>query len=472
MNDIEFQRLTTLYLEGALEENELEKLGHELDRSPARVRQFNDVRLLTGLIHEHGQNTSELEFPSPASKSVTSHGWTRSRWLFLAAQGSIAATLLFAIMFLPSLFAPSPVATLVSGENVSWESSLPTAMGSDLVPGTLDLKTGIAIIQFRSGAAVTLQGPASLELLTSMRGRMLAGKARIDVPDSAIGFIMETPNGYAVDHGTEFSVSVDPSANRSSFKVLEGEISVFVASTGENALLTGEGKAVTVEADSLVKGTPVEPELGPDPGPKMLIIGTNGREGSAIRNDRRKYIQPKYLTVNRLFNRAWDRRSFFAFDLSNVDLEKAKSVSLRLNLVPFPYGFFSSLPELNQYAVYGITNDQKTDWEIECSWQDSPGPDDGIHIGTFDVPRSQQQGSFAISNEKLLQFLIERGKTEVTFVIVRENMPIKNNDVPCHAFAGRPHPEANGPQLEFALSKTGNRASPTTSTPVASSPNE
>ncbi|WP_404307463.1 FecR domain-containing protein [Neorhodopirellula lusitana] len=459
MNDEEFERLTTLYLEGVLDDNELEMLGQELDRSPARVRQFNDVRVLTGLIHEHGQNTGELEFPIAEPRSVASRGWMKSKWLFLAAQGCLAASILLAISFLPSLFSPSPVATLISGENASWESSLPTATGSDLVPGLLDLKTGIATIQFRSGVEVTLQGPASLELMTPMRGRMLAGKARIDVPDSGIGFVMETPNGYAVDHGTEFSVSVDPSANRSKFKVIEGEISVYVASTGENARLTGVGKAVTVESDLLVKGKSVEAELGPDPGPKVLIVGTGGREGSAIRNDRREYLQPKYLTVNRLFNRAWDRRSFFAFDLSDVDLDKAESVSLRLNLVPFPYGFFSSLPELNQYAVYGLTNQAKADWQNDSSWEDSPSPDDGVFVGMFEVPRSQQQGSFAICNDKLLQFLVEHGETEATFVVVRENLPIKPNDVPCHAFAGLPHPEANGPQLELSLREGDPRAS-------------
>lgn len=453
MTEEEFQHLTTRYLEGVLNEDELEELGYELSGCPERVKQFNDVRLLTGLIHEHGQNARNPEVQLESAAAIASPGWTKSRWIFLAAQAGLAASILLAIVLAPRFFAASPVATLISGENASWESALPTTTGSDLAAGLLDLKTGMATIQFRSGVDVSIQGPARLELITPMRGRILSGRARIDVPKSAIGFIMETPNGYAVDHGTEFSVSVDPSSDRSSFKVLDGEISVYVASTGENARLRGVGKAITVESNALVEGKPIEPELGPAPGPQTLIVGTGGREGTAIRNDRREFIQPKYLTVNRLMKKQWDRRSFFAFDLSNVNFDEVDSVLLRLNLVPFPYGLFSSLPELNRYAVYGITNPEKAGWNVECRWQDSPSPDDGVILGTFDVPRSQQNGSFEISNQRLLKFLKERKDTEVTFVIERQNLPIRTNDVPCHAFAGVPHPEASEPKLEFTLKK-------------------
>jgi hypothetical protein len=61
MRDEEFQRLTTLYLEGSINANDLEKLNQELGNSPKRIRQFNDLRLLTGLIFEHGQSVVEPE---------------------------------------------------------------------------------------------------------------------------------------------------------------------------------------------------------------------------------------------------------------------------------------------------------------------------------------------------------------------------------------------------------------------------
>ncbi|MCP4192770.1 MAG: iron dicitrate transport regulator FecR, partial [Planctomycetaceae bacterium] len=47
MNDEEFLCLTTLYLEDAIDTGGLELLNRELASSPDRVRQFNDLRLVT-----------------------------------------------------------------------------------------------------------------------------------------------------------------------------------------------------------------------------------------------------------------------------------------------------------------------------------------------------------------------------------------------------------------------------------------
>ncbi len=395
--DEDFHGLATRYLEDALGESEVLMLGQELDRYPARVEQFNDLRILTGLIHEHGQSADERgpQFTQP--NAVAPADRMRTKWLPPVTLGSRAASILLAITCSLWLFAPSPIAILVSGENASWKSSLPTSKNSELGPGILNLKSGIATIRFRSGALVTLQAPSDLELPSPVRGRMLVSGASVEVPDPAIEFTMESPHGYVIDHGTDFPVSVDPF------------------------------------------------------GPEVVQIGTGGREGSAICNDAREYISPKYLTVNRLFNKGWDRRSFFAFDLSTVDLDKFDYVTLRVNLVPFPYGTFGNLPKTNRYEVYGLTNPEKADWKNDSLWKDSPAPEDGVLVGSFDIPRSQQRGSFKISNEELWQFLIEHEEREVTFIVVRKNLPLKNGNVPCHAFAGHRHPDANGPQLEFGL---------------------
>ncbi|MDO7714703.1 MAG: hypothetical protein MUP93_07485, partial [Pirellulales bacterium] len=54
MKHEEFLHLTTLYLEDAIDAADLELLNRELAHSPDRVQQFNDLRLVTGLIKEHG----------------------------------------------------------------------------------------------------------------------------------------------------------------------------------------------------------------------------------------------------------------------------------------------------------------------------------------------------------------------------------------------------------------------------------
>ena len=439
MTNDEFLRLATLYLEDAIDEDQLNLLSLELDRSSSRVEQFNDLRLLTGLIHEHGQSHGDPDSRTSMLSHSTSHTLKRSHWLVPLLLASVAASFLLAIAFYPRDMSLDSVATLTSSEDAAWESSLPTAVGSKLVPGTLRLKSGIALIRFDSGAMVTLEAPALLELLNPMRGKLLAGKATIDVPDRAIGFVMETPGSYAIDHGTQFSMSVDGATKQSSFNVIEGEISVHVTSTGEKTMLSGQGKSATVTQGLLVTLDSPPPNLDQILPPKVVTIGTEGREGTAIRNDKREYIAPRVLTVNTTRNRPWDRRSFFSFDVAEVDLDQAESVSLRLNLVPFPFGYFSCLSPLNQYGVYGLTNPAKADWDIECSWEDSPGPEDGEFLGTFEIARSQQQGTYGIANEELLNFLRQHQEDEVTFVVVRESTPVRHGDVPCHAFAGQTH---------------------------------
>lgn len=57
MTDEEFRRLATLYSEDAIHETDCEQLNRELANSPDRVTQFNDLRLLAGLIHEHGRSS-------------------------------------------------------------------------------------------------------------------------------------------------------------------------------------------------------------------------------------------------------------------------------------------------------------------------------------------------------------------------------------------------------------------------------
>ena len=56
---------------------------------------------------------------------------------------------------------PGVVADLVSSEDAAWESSLPTTPGSTLTPGVLNLRSGVATIQFASGAQIVLEAPVA-----------------------------------------------------------------------------------------------------------------------------------------------------------------------------------------------------------------------------------------------------------------------------------------------------------------------
>lgn len=86
MTDEEFNRLSTRYLEDELDEGGRDLLNRELLNSPDRVRQFNDFRMLAGLILEHGR--SEVDLPEVVmfrQEQTQRSGWDWKRWGAAAA---------------------------------------------------------------------------------------------------------------------------------------------------------------------------------------------------------------------------------------------------------------------------------------------------------------------------------------------------------------------------------------------------
>lgn len=433
------------YLLGEITESEVQELDRLLAADPELRREFVLAAATDTGLREVAFERA-VEPPQPKAQASSTSLSVKVAWVSIAA----AIVVLFSLDRV--FFGPAPVATLASSENAAWESSLPTTPGSKLEAGSLSLKSGVATIRFRSGAEVLLEAPASLELISPMRGRLLSGAAVIDVPDSAIGFVIETPDGYAVDYGTRFAVRVDQARDRSDFEIIEGEIAVHHPKSGDEVRLTGQGKAASVSEQSIVVVDLEEQDAPSAPPEETIRIGTNGRTGSAMRRDhkRHKYIKREFLSVKHTDGGGWDHRSFFSFDLTTSDLSQVEAVRLRLNLVPSTRGLVSRLPKVNRFGVYGLTNQAKANWPSHCLWDESPGPEDGVLLGTFEIPRSQQRGSFGIENEALLKFLKAHQDTQVTLILVRETTQIEGvGPGLTHLFASDSHPEAVGPMLEL-----------------------
>ncbi len=449
---MEHESLIQKYLLGQVSDEELLQL-EQLLRDDPELRQHFVVSSTVDM------GLRELAFEQAVESIEPPSRRSRMSPIGFAAAGfalAVVASILVVAFVLPDSSQPKPIAVLLSAENAAWESSLPTTPGSELTSGLLSLKSGVATIRFRSGAEVVMEAPASLELVTTMRGKLLAGAAVIDVPDSAIGFVIETPDGYAIDYGTRFAVRVDHQEQQSDFEIIEGEIAVHHPRTGDEVRLTGQGKTATISDQSLEV---IDSELQDDnrsvePMGRITRIGTNGRAGSALRRNKRKFITPDVLSVKRTDNGKWDYRSFFAFDLSATNLDLAKSARLRLNLVPSTRGLVSRLPTVNRFGVYGLTNTAKANWNTDCLWEESPGPEDGVLLGTFEIPRSQKRGSFGIQNDKLLDFLKANRDGSITLILVRETTQIEGTGPSLtHMFASDSHPEAVGPMLEFTLAE-------------------
>ncbi|TWT81318.1 FecR protein [Planctomycetes bacterium CA13] len=272
MNDEQFLRLTTLYLEEAIDACDLDLLNRDLANSPDRVRQFNDLRLLAGLINEHGyavesEGATDLEtnspaesanFNSPAGSSganAESHFPSRRATAIALAVLATAATLLLVLNWPDTTRqrdeTATAIATLAYTSHARWGSE-ERALGDGFGKGKLHLEVGLARLDFCNGATVTLQGPAEFEILSTDRTILSSGILTASIPESAVGFEVVTPAMDVVDLGTAFGVSVGADGE-TDVCVFEGEVEVSHSVSEDVPQLVREGNAVRSkpEADSI-----------------------------------------------------------------------------------------------------------------------------------------------------------------------------------------------------------------------------
>jgi ferric-dicitrate binding protein FerR (iron transport regulator) len=96
--------------------------------------------------------------------------------------------------------------------------------GDDLHSGQrLKLDAGFAEITFDSGAQVTLEGPAVLDLHSAWEAVLQRGTLKANVPTEAVGFRVTNPSVNVVDLGTEFSMVADEAGSTEVF-VLKGAV--------------------------------------------------------------------------------------------------------------------------------------------------------------------------------------------------------------------------------------------------------
>ena len=261
MTDNDFLRLATLYLEDAIDQSDLELLHLEFANSPDRVRQFNDLRLLTGLIHEHGRELAAARDDFPTSKAVSSGhvgpsaasdrgqgGGVAKRIGIVTAILATAASLLLVWSWPNSSSRRDEVthsiATLAYVSHARWgvtERSLGDSIGKEKIR----LDVGLARLDFQNGATVTLQGPAELEVLSKDKTRLNAGILTASIPESAVGFEVVTPAMDVVDKGTAFGVAVGMDGE-TDVCVFEGEVEVSRSGdpSKESTRLLKEGNAL------------------------------------------------------------------------------------------------------------------------------------------------------------------------------------------------------------------------------------
>ncbi len=234
------------YVEGSLTDAEAEELHTLLKNEP----QLGEKLL------KHFEMDAMLRATKPlATSNIIRPALLPKRRFTFATMTSVAAvaaciTLFGAWIVLPWLASDdeqttASVAVLTRGVNMVWESAAITP-GTPLSPGWLKLKSGIAQIEFYQGARLSIEGPASLRLVSSGEATCTSGKLSASVPPQAKGFRINTPKGTIVDLGTEFGLDV--SAADAEVHVFKGEVELHRDSEAMKSLTEGQAMAFAAQS--------------------------------------------------------------------------------------------------------------------------------------------------------------------------------------------------------------------------------
>lgn len=133
-------------------------------------------------------------------------------------------------------------------------------------------------------------------------------------------------------------------------------------------------------------------------------------------------------------------------------------VGLHLNQVQSPYGYSSFVPD-SEFVVYALKDDTKDDWnETNLNWESAPAndtqsgsrliEDEVIKLGTFMIPRGQQEGDCFMESEKLAEVLKNDPNGILTIIVIRKTSETRMEGL-VHTFAGNQTPYAEPPRLIF-----------------------
>jgi hypothetical protein len=384
-------------------------------------------------------------------------------------QIAAALALGFAIWWFVPHRTEKPLATLVETNGARWDnSSLPTVPGSPLKAGRLRLESGVARLVFRSGAEVSLEGPAELELQGPNACFLHTGALTAHVPVQAHGFTVATAQAQLIDHGTDFGISAD-AAGSGQVQVLKGEVELRHERSGETRrLATHESAVITPEHLTQVPAAEGEPDryafLRPDsaPRPTTLTLTTAGGAGDAayvVSPGSRIHTSDTLLLLKNGPTAAYRRKAYLRFDLAPLRDRRVAEASLTLNFEATGFGY-ASLTDECTFAVYGLTDDAQDNWSAETlTWENAPAfsPDAGtvdttraIKLGTFTTPRGVVSGTFTIEGQALADFLNTDANRRATLIVIRETSEAGNNSA-VHGFAGNHHPTLAPPTLKLTL---------------------
>lgn len=442
-------------IEGLLSDDEWAQLQSDVI-ADSRLRELYAERAwLHGQLQAEKQMLPHLIEAEP--DVVAPSFWRPAVWAAAAAIVTALVTL-----NLRSVPEAETVATLVEAEDCRWAGSeLPTAQGSQLGVGTLALVEGMATLEFESGARVTLEAPATVEVLSKMHCRLIEGSVVADVPEPAHGFTVDAPAVKVVDLGTRFGVTANRFGNAQVI-VFDGEVEVERDNEEPKLLTTGNSMHIGHQA-------PAEnQEIARDPGTDnsragWLTITTaegRGKDAYVRRGDSHGPTggHPLIMVKHTDLAANNERRAFLTFDLAKIAVDAVADVELVLDVEASGLGFSALVPD-SRFEVFGLSDGAADLWnEEQLLWGGAPASTDGgliadqiVRLGEFRIRRGHVPANVSVSSQALREFVRTDTNRLVTLAIVRMTGENDKQGL-VHAFAAKEHPTAQPPTLHLKIS--------------------
>lgn len=245
MKDKEFQELIDQSLNETISKVDMKALEERMLQDPqARIHYLNSVGLHASLRRRFSSQQEEegtILFPG---QSIFTR---KTVW-------AVAACLVLSFCLLIFQVSNRPFAEVAHVIGAYRADGVTYKTGETVEPGILSLSRGLLRLDFSNGARVTVQGPAELEVFDQDRVLLHKGLVTATIPESAVGFVVDTVAAHVVDLGTSFGVSVSENG-QTEVCVFDGEVEVSLpreAGLEEVSHLVREGESISARVNSSV----------------------------------------------------------------------------------------------------------------------------------------------------------------------------------------------------------------------------
>ncbi len=250
MND-DIESLIERWLEGLLDSDQQDELAIRLKENPEQMQRFVEANIRHQMLCDVVRGAQVEEDVRKTPSQAQTQDRTQRSTARIFAWASLAACLLVAVSwFFQAGDRLETMEPFLSVAMIQGSTAGELKVGDRLGTQTISIADGLVRLQFDDGVEVTLQGPASYELIAPGRTRLHSGLLTATVPPGAEGFQVDTPTAEVVDLGTAFGIELD-AEGASLVSVFDGEVEVTPSSNTtainkDKTRLVREGEAVRV----------------------------------------------------------------------------------------------------------------------------------------------------------------------------------------------------------------------------------